>query len=1295
MESIRLFDVNVYDEKKAKVFVMQFFGLNEKGDTFCLYVKDFKPFFYAKVPDTWTRSTMLQFLEYLRVESTVENNLIDGELVSCGKMYGYDNNKQHSFIRIRFENLYSFNKVKNLWYDSNKKERILKKTGLVYRHTEFIELYESHIPPLLRMYHLQDISPSGWIHVNRTCLKQRSIRSTTTCTYEGTVKYKEIYPDNEKESIVPYKICSFDIEADSSHGDFPLPVKTFKKLSMEIIGYLYDKTDAELSEDLLLTFLQQAFGCGDEAHAYPFISIVYTKQPISQDEVVKAVDRLCKENVATVLAKYTRKDDTLIQNSIMQYFQSLASDADADYGACQEDSNANQPQRNDVLEVDGHGHIAGVDDDEDTCNMKEQVVVSESALLKKNIKRLRMDTKVKKSVLLEYLNDGNVKKEEKIDVLDAVLSESFDCGVHGDKITFIGSVFFRYGEKDTYRNHCIALNECDSVEGVEIESYDNERDVLLAWTRLIQAEDPDIIIGYNIFGFDYEYMFRRSLETDCVMDFLKLSRTKSEVCVNYTRDGGLNIADHKIVIASGEHNLHYIKMTGRLQVDLLNTFRRDYNLELYKLDYVAGDFIGDKVKRCVHESDTTKIYSGNLLGLYNDAFVTFEITEYSSELYNNGEKFAVCEVNAKEGTFCVRKRNLEFLNGKRVKWGLAKDDISPQEIFQLTRQGSAERSLVAKYCVQDCRLPMHLFNKTDMMTGFSEMAKLCSVPISFIVMRGQGIKLTSYIAKKCMDKNILIPTIEKSKGDEAYEGAIVLEPKCALYLDNPIACVDYGSLYPSSMISENISHDTKVFTKEYNLNGKMICMKGEENEFTSVKDYVDITYDVYKWIPNIRGKSEKQMVGTKTCRYVQPNYETGERLGIIPACLKELLAARKATRKRILTEKDDFMKNILDKRQLSIKVTANSIYGQCGAKTSTFYDMDVAASTTATGRKLLMFAKRTIEDVYKKGTLVETESHGTVMTDAECVYGDTDSAFVSFHLKEKDGRTPITGKKALAISIEIAQKAGAIVTRYLKPPHDLEYEKTFLPFCLLSKKRYVGMLYETDVNKCFRKSMGIVLKRRDNAPIVKDVYGGIIDILMNTQNIGDAVSFLNDSISSLIAGKYPMQKLVITKSLRSNYANPKQIAHKVLADRIAERDPGNARKAGDRIGYVHILVEHKNKAKPLLMGDKIELPEVVISNNLEIDYEYYLTNQIMKPIQQMFALVLEDLRGYDKEKLFYKSNITKLYDDCENSITFEKKKADLRGKIVKRLLFDTHLRKIENKKCKRNEITNFFTKVKP
>ena len=185
-------------------------------------------------------------------------------------------------------------------------------------------------------------------------------------------------------------------------------------------------------------------------------------------------------------------------------------------------------------------------------------------------------------------------------------------------------------------------------------------------------------------------------------------------------------------------------------------------------------------------------------------------------------------------------------------------------------------------------------------------------------------------------------------------------------------------------------------------------------------------------------------------------------------------AIRKATKKQMGKETDPFMKNILDKRQLSIKLTANSLYGQCGAKTSAFYEKDVAACTTATGRKLLIYAKNLIEGVYGDA-VCDTKDFGKVHTNAEYIYGDTDSVFFTLTLKLDTNET-ISGKDALAITIEL-YKAGELATKFLKAPHDLEYEKTFMPFCLLSKKRYVGMLYETDVNKCKSKSMGIVLKR--------------------------------------------------------------------------------------------------------------------------------------------------------------------------------------------------------------------------
>ena len=892
--------------------------------------------------------------------------------------------------------------------------------------------------------------------------------------------------------------------------------------------------------------------------------------------------------------------------------------------------------------------------------------------------------------------------------------------LEGDKVTFIGSTFVRYGEKEPYLNHCIALNSCDSLEGKvdnsQIETYNTEREVLNAWTNLVQRENPDIVIGYNIFSFDYEFMFRRSQELGCVEEFLRLSRNKDELCatIDY-KTQKMEIDKSSITLASGTYDLSIIKMNGRLQVDMLNWFRRTENLTSYKLDYVGGHFIGDYVKKLEHQdSGNTRIYTVNMTGLQVESYIHFEEINHSSDYYKDGAKFVVTQVNKAEGWFEVEGH--ENPQAKAVKWGLAKDDVSPKDIFRMTNEGPASRAIIAKYCIQDCNLVQHLFTKVDVVTDLVEMSKLCSVPMSFLIFRGQGIKLTSYVAKKCREKGVLMPVINKGSKDDGYEGAIVLEPKCGLYLDNPIAVGDFASLYPSSMLSENLCPSSKVWTKIYDLAGNLVTETGQKNDQKNDQkneksdkyiydnlpgyNYVDIRFDTFRYFrKNPKARAEKIKNGYKLCRFAQPlDVEEGVsnsthsgvlEKAIMPSILEELLKARKDTRKLMPLEKDDFIKNVLDKRQLAYKVTANSLYGQLGAKTSTFYEPDIAASTTATGRLLLTYAKRVVEECYGDAT-VETK-YGKIQTNAEYVYGDTDSVFFTFNVSDKETGEKIIGPKALELSIEIAQEACHNVSKFLKQPHDFEYEKTFLPFCLLSKKRYVGILYEHDPLKGKRKEMGIVLKRRDNAPIVKDVYGGVIDILMKERDIKKALDYVDKCLQELVEGTVPIEKLIISKSIRSFYKNPQQIAHKVLADRIAAREPGNKPTSGDRIPFVYVV----NPNKKALQGEKIETPTFIRDNKLQIDYSFYITNQIMKPLLQLFGLVLDDIwRMQNKSAKIskFKKEITEVRKTIEDNKKFEEKLAKLRDKEVKTLIFDKYLRETNNAKEGNQSVMNFFGK---
>jgi DNA polymerase delta subunit 1 len=693
-------------------------------------------------------------------------------------------------------------------------------------------------------------------------------------------------------------------------------------------------------------------------------------------------------------------------------------------------------------------------------------------------------------------------------------------------------------------------------------------------------------------------------------------------------------------------------------------------------------------------------------------FIHIKINGFSSDYYNNGQKFPVLKIDYNVSVIETNKSGVETTNtyniisiqgnhmfdkSANIEWAMSKDDVTPQDIFRLSNGTSSDRAIVAKYCIQDCNLVHHLMSKIDVITGYVEMSRICSVPISFLIFRGQGIKLTSYVAKKCREKNTLMPDLEKTYSEDGYEGAIVLPPKCSMYIDNPVACVDYSSLYPSSMISQNYSHDSKVWSKEYDLKGNLI--KGSDTGEKDAKgnyvydnlpgyEYINIEFDTYKYLrPTGKpmAKKVKTKVGKKICRWAQL---PGGQKSIMPSILEELLKARADTRKKIKTEPDAFMRNILDKRQNGYKVTANSLYGQCGARTSTFYEQDVAASTTATGRTMITYAKRMIEEVY--GDMVyDTAVHGPVRCRAEYVYGDTDSVFFTFNLENPETGEKIRGKPALEMTIEIAQDVAHLCTSFLKPPMSLAYEKTLMPFILLSKKRYVGMLYEEDPNKGKLKYMGLVLKRRDNCDLVKDVYGGVLQNLMNNTNIEPAIQFLNKCLEDLIKGNIGMDKLAITKSLRSDYKNPQQIAHRVLADRIGQRDPGNKPKPGDRIKYLFIT---NKQAK--LQGEKIETPEFITQNKLKIDYTYYITNQLMKPLLQLFGLAIEQIWEMQNKKIAIKAfrgDIQKMSEECEGDLElFMKKREKYTSTKVKTLLFEKFLTKIYNEQNKIQTIQECF-----
>ncbi len=1200
----------------------------------------------------------------------------------------------------------------------------------------------------------------------------------------------------------------------------------------------------------------------------------------------------------------------------------------------------------------------------------------------------------------------------------------------GDQVIQIGATYTYIGKSVPYRQYIACLNKTSPVENAIVESCETEQELMLKYLDEINGNDADIITGYNIFFFDEKYMYDRCKEVLKIdVEMAYMSKLKNHKC---------NFKDTKLASSAlGENQLRLWETPGRVHIDLMKDVQKTFSLPCYKLDYVASKFIrGEVLTYKSLGNDQFELYCKAVSDIYVGDYIHLEVIKgfVSDEV---GEKYLVLDVDSankkiivKGDDFLAAELDTAKLGGV-INWSQAKDDVGPKDIFKLQKGSPDDRAIVAKYCIKDCKLVNLLINKLEVVTKNIEMANVCFVPLSYLFIRGQGIKLFSLCMREFRKQKYAFPVLKVDKlyrcvkctteylnkwecpkchsknreevesESSSYEGAIVFDPVPKVEYE-ALATKDYASLYPSSILHKNMSHETIVEDQEYdNLPGVKYYNAHFKESDGSIQ---------YRRFAQIDGK-----------------------FGVIPKILDDLLKARKSIKKQMKTESDPFKYKILDAKQLAVKVTANSLYGQLGAPTSPVCKRDIAACTTSTGREMLILAKKYDEEqlpwimnglryFYETAQLDKVEHMYDLelkaRNDQELIgeikkyitqdigkltfqpiirYGDTDSIFSCYRFREKctkvtpdtalkiwkkvigfaktliepyfgpvereiftnifnthysddkivdmtlpdppvclpepthhavvlpieerikqfvkeymqesyvpwlwtlaelvekdytymfdikltqwaehqlskirlvaenldenrrnylmkptveylntffpdnkysmpsdkqiygladkldktqpnafpyaneinadkqviikacknmlektikekwiysgerkeltksinkflasvvnspvkddtkivhfitefigqnksmdlnklcelfvknligdqdmdidfdedklnihskefielylksngkktmeeiiedfltkdftisftsykqahyekvinfvqtymrredmsdmdkgtqysyywlqprwdfdmktkkiirhmdilEGGQSITDKRTLDFGMDMGKLSGELIKSHLPFPHDCEYEKTFWPFAILCKKKYVGNKYEDDPEKYKQDFMGIVLKRRDNSPIVKEVCGGIIDYLINHRSPQGAKDYTRKCLENLFAGKYDIKYFLTSKTLKmkESYKDWKKIAHVYLAEKIAKRDPGNVPQSGDRIEYAVIKVPQPTDGTKLLQGDMIETPKFIKEQKLELDYLFYLTNQIMNPALQFLELV--------------------------------------------------------------------------
>lgn len=601
--------------------------------------------------------------------------------------------------------------------------------------------------------------------------------------------------------------------------------------------------------------------------------------------------------------------------------------------------------------------------------------------------------------------------------------------------------------------------------------------------------------------------------------------------------------------------------------------------------------------------------------------------------------------------------------------GDQKDDMPYWQIPEHANGTPEQRRKLALYCVQDCTLLGKLARKRFIYEALFQTSDVCLILPEWVYFRGQQVR---YYAQKLFEARhnmrdlngqhhmaLLNEPILGLDGNRSsqFEGAIVLEPIVGYYVQEPIAVLDFASLYPSAIIDENLSPDTLIRKQEHRsipgvkhhiitntlgfiwkvidvrethhdtaLQNDELCRLLRNGKLEYTKDELKEIFEGHATSVCKEGICEKQngwsQSQLKINHYVDVDgvvyapksieyYFATHIIGIVPQITENLLKARKQTKREMakledyLTDNpnisDDEKKSIkskiacLDGKQKAEKVAANSIYGAQGAfGSSKRYCKAVAECTTNEARRMLLEVKEYTEQNY----------------DVDIVYGDTDSIFVKY-------KGVMDMQQVCKYSLEVESGINTLYKQRGNRKKGIEYEKAYHPFLLLQKKRYAGVQYEPNkYNEMIKKKMdckGIEVARRDFCVFARHVCQDVLNSIMYDQDVTKILATLDRNMQNMMNEQIPYDDFKLSKRLASSYKVEGDQPHFVVNMKRKERLPGSEYKSGERVYYV--IKSGNPDAKVATIA---ECFYYAMENKVKLNYEWYLGHQMSEPIMRLF-----------------------------------------------------------------------------
>ena len=357
--------------------------------------------------------------------------------------------------------------------------------------------------------------------------------------------------------------------------------------------------------------------------------------------------------------------------------------------------------------------------------------------------------------------------------------------------------------------------------------------------------------------------------------------------------------------------------------------------------------------------------------------------------------------------------------------------------------------------------------------------------------------------------------------------------------------------------------------------------------------------------------------------------------GVVPIILGYLKKARSAVK----NEQKKYAKystewNILESRQLGLKVSANSIYGFFGVEKGILPCRDVSESVTCEGREMILITREYVQNDFEKYAADVPMHIKSLVTKISVIYGDTDSVMIKM-----EGMP--SSKSGVDYCLQVGKKAAKYITSKFPSDIVLEMEKVYFPYVLFNKKKYSGIIWMNSEGPERRDVKGLEVKKRDSWNGMRRLYSDGLDAILPKFNPKGDDQFQIDLerpkllvlqfLNQVKKNELSVDDYKKTKQLKRDYSKAKVLpAHVVVRDKIAQRRPGSEPKSGNRVPFVIIEDKHQH-----LTSLRAEDPEYVKESQgkIKIDRLYYVQS-LIKPISTLLEPCLENPEELFKECIY-------------------------------------------------------------